>query len=297
MASSSTVVQDEVDRYPTPFVFTPALTTRLVRGGAAGFATYSFLLDHGASGVAAVGDAIFVAHLPPGETYNFHVTSVGADEVQQSLKPLSIAFWVFGAITVLGRTHHRGAGHRPEHPGQSARRRRLPRPRSQSDHDGGGFGQWRHWCAVARQHPGRRHRRAAFSPQKPVGAVRAVDPSPGFGSIGPCSAAVSPCSWWSWPPTRDWLPCAKRSASSAPPDPGARAARGSPTLAGTARAGGHPARRGHRHPVRTSAARDPTTPPSAPPCSAPSSRRRRRRDHLTFGNSPYTLVSHPDLYG
>ena len=47
----------------------------------------------------SVGD--WCAALPRGETYTFHLTSIVSAEVEQAMKPESIAFGVFGAIAAL----------------------------------------------------------------------------------------------------------------------------------------------------------------------------------------------------
>jgi ABC-type lipoprotein release transport system permease subunit len=100
VAASTTVVRDEVDRYPTNIYFTPALAARLARSGAAGFTTYDLRVDHGSRSVALVEHEI-QTHLPPGYVYNFHETPVVASNVSQAIKPEWIALAVFGAISAL----------------------------------------------------------------------------------------------------------------------------------------------------------------------------------------------------
>ncbi len=295
VASSSTVVQDEVDRYPTPFVFTPALTTALVRGGAAGFATYSFLLDHGASGVAAVEREI-VAHLPPGETYNFHVTSVGADEVQQSLKPLSIAFGVFGAITALAAliigAQAIGRNIRANRHDVGVLRALGASPTMMvADSVSGAIGALLLGSILAVVIA------VLLSPIAPVGAVRAVDPSPGFAvdwtvlGGGFAVLLVVLAAYTGLVAVRQAIGVVGATGS------GARAARGSPTLAGTVGRAGLPpaAAPGIRFALQRGQGSDDA--PVGPALLGAILAVAVVVTTLTFGNSLHTLVSHPDLYG
>ncbi len=96
---NSQVVLDEVDRYPTLAIFTPALTDPLVaaRGD---YMEYNLKLVHGARSVSAVEREIINA-LPKGTTYNFHVTSSVTQQVNRSIEPEAIALGVFGLIAAL----------------------------------------------------------------------------------------------------------------------------------------------------------------------------------------------------
>jgi hypothetical protein len=89
------VVLDEVDRYPTYSLFTPALVRRFTSGD--NYFSYGLQLRNGTSSVATVEREI-VASLPKGTTYQFHVTSVVSSQVDQTVLPESIALAVFGAI-------------------------------------------------------------------------------------------------------------------------------------------------------------------------------------------------------
>ncbi|MGO8724140.1 MAG: FtsX-like permease family protein [Acidimicrobiales bacterium] len=92
------VVLDEVDRYPTWVLFTPALTDMFDAGTM--YRSYALKLKDGAAGVSAVEREI-IAALPRGTTYTFHVTSVVEGQVDRTVKPESIALGVFGAIALL----------------------------------------------------------------------------------------------------------------------------------------------------------------------------------------------------
>ncbi|HXR21209.1 MAG TPA: hypothetical protein VN786_01525 [Acidimicrobiales bacterium] len=92
------VVVDAVDRYPTFFLFTPALA-KAVDQGPQDF-LYGLKLVDGAGGVPTVEREI-ITELPRATTYTFHVTSVVEDQVNQSIEPEATALAVFGAIALL----------------------------------------------------------------------------------------------------------------------------------------------------------------------------------------------------
>jgi len=95
---ASQVVDDDVDRFPTDVLVTPALTRRLQ--ASATYPTYGLRLDGRSNAVAAVEREI-VGALPPGSTYSFHLTSVVEGEVERATKPEAIALGVFGIIAAL----------------------------------------------------------------------------------------------------------------------------------------------------------------------------------------------------
>jgi hypothetical protein len=95
---ASQVVDDDVDRFPTDVLVTPALTRRL--RASATYPTYGLRLDGGSSAVATVEREI-VSALPPGSTYSFHLTSVVEGQVERATKTESIALGVFGIIAAL----------------------------------------------------------------------------------------------------------------------------------------------------------------------------------------------------
>lgn len=70
---NSQVVLDEVDRYPTLMIFTPALAKPFV-APRNNYLDYNLQLAHGSSSVSAVEREIIGA-VPKGTTYQFHVTS------------------------------------------------------------------------------------------------------------------------------------------------------------------------------------------------------------------------------
>jgi len=93
------VVLDEVDRYPTFMIFTPALST-LYTGPGYNYFNYSLQLQHGARDVPTVEREIIKA-LPKGTTYTFHVLSTIVGQVNRSIEPEAIALGVFGLIAGL----------------------------------------------------------------------------------------------------------------------------------------------------------------------------------------------------
>ena len=94
------VVSDDIDRYPTDAIFTPALTRSLFDEGDAIYPSYQLRLKHGQRDVPVVEREV-IGLLPPGTLYNFHVTSVSVGDVERATKPESIAIAVFGAIAGL----------------------------------------------------------------------------------------------------------------------------------------------------------------------------------------------------
>ena len=95
---SDQVVDDDVDRFPTDILMTPALTRRLRASGA--YPMYGLRLEHGARDVATVEREI-IDLLPRGSVYTFHVTAVAEGQVERASKPEAIALGVFGAIAAL----------------------------------------------------------------------------------------------------------------------------------------------------------------------------------------------------
>ena len=96
---NSQVVLDEVDLYPAPMIFTPALTNPLV-AAKGDYLDYNFQLDHGSRSVSTV-ELEIVKALPKGTTYTFHVTSDVSQQVNRSIEPVAIALSVFGLIAAL----------------------------------------------------------------------------------------------------------------------------------------------------------------------------------------------------
>ena len=94
----SQIINDDVDRYPTYVLMTPALTDRL-RASLA-YPSYGLRLEHGSADVAAVEREV-IRLLPSGSVYSFHVTSVTEGQVERASKPEAIALGVFGAIASL----------------------------------------------------------------------------------------------------------------------------------------------------------------------------------------------------
>ena len=101
---NNSVVQDDVDRFPTFALFTPALTQQvLASSGSAGCCSYGsyygLQLAHGADATAV--EKGFIDLLPASAVSNFHVTSRVVGRVDRAVKPEAIALGVFGAIATL----------------------------------------------------------------------------------------------------------------------------------------------------------------------------------------------------
>ena len=95
------VVQDQVDRFPTFALFTPALTKRLIHSETAAFVfDYGLQLAHGGRDVPTIEREI-AAVLPPGSDIQPHVTTETAARTDRAIRPDSIALGVFGLIAAL----------------------------------------------------------------------------------------------------------------------------------------------------------------------------------------------------
>jgi len=93
------VVRDQVDQYPTFVLFTPTFTQRVL-SNASYYPTYALGLERGSRDVTTVEQEI-IGHLPSGDAYNFHVTSVVAAQAERATKPESIALGIFGLIALV----------------------------------------------------------------------------------------------------------------------------------------------------------------------------------------------------
>ncbi len=93
---SDSIVEDEVDRYPTFFLFTPAITDTLVARGMT-FASYFAIQTRDVSAV----EQEFERVVPVDVQTQIHVTSVVTARTDRAIKPESIALGVFGLIAAL----------------------------------------------------------------------------------------------------------------------------------------------------------------------------------------------------
>jgi hypothetical protein len=173
---ASEVAHDDVDRYPTYVLVTPALTRRFPT--IVGYSNYELRLRAGAGDDAAVEREI-ANLIPPGTVYEFHLTSVVEGQVERAIRPEVVALWAFGAIAAVAALLI----------GALAMRRRTSSLRVELDIAralgadratlvaAGSIG------AVATIVSGALVAAVltvASSPLAPIGVVRAVDESPGF---------------------------------------------------------------------------------------------------------------------
>jgi hypothetical protein len=172
------VVSDDIDRYPTVAIFTPALTRPLLAAHEAVYPSYDLRLAHGGRDVPAVQRET-IDLLPPGTLYNFHVTSVVTGAVERATKPETIALGVFGLIaglaTVLIGAQAIGRNIASSRDELRAMRAIGAGPAMTiADPLIGVIGATLVGSALAIGVA------LALSPFAPIGAVRQVDPSPGF---------------------------------------------------------------------------------------------------------------------
>lgn len=92
------VVQDDVDRFPTTVLFTPALAHEAA--GCVLNTIFGLQLDHGASDVADTRQA-FIDALPGPANYDFHITARIEAQVERTLKPEAVALALFGVIAAI----------------------------------------------------------------------------------------------------------------------------------------------------------------------------------------------------
>jgi hypothetical protein len=94
---ASQVAHDDADQYPTYVLATPAMTHRF--SGIEGFTAYELRLRNGQADVSVVErELASPSLLPPGSVYAFHLTSIVEGQVERAIRPESIALAVFGAI-------------------------------------------------------------------------------------------------------------------------------------------------------------------------------------------------------
>jgi len=182
------VVSDDIDRYPTVAIFTPALTRSLFDAGEAVYPSYQLRLLHGSQDVPEVEREI-IDLLPADTLYNFHVTSVTVGEVERATKPESIAIAVFGAIAGLatliigGQAIGRRIASQREELGVLRALGGAP-SMTISDSLIGSIGAVLIGVVLAIVVA------ILLSPLAPIGAVRQVAPSPGF-AVGLAAGAVA----------------------------------------------------------------------------------------------------------
>ena len=170
------VARDDVDRYPTVVLMTPALTQRLHPSET--LPLYGLRLEHGSQDVPAVEREI-IHFLPRRTTQAFHVTSVVTGQVERASRPEAIALGVFGAIAgaatllIAGLAISRGLWANDEDLG--VLRALGADPVTMTADAGLGL-----LGAVVLGSVAAAGVAVALSPLTPIGSVRQVDPSPGF---------------------------------------------------------------------------------------------------------------------
>ena len=170
------VAHDDVDRYPVDVLVTPALTARLTQS--VGYPNYALSLVRGDSDVSLVEREI-LKYLPPGSVYQVHVTSVVAGQVERATRPESFALALFGLICAAAALLIGAQALRRvvwSQRGESAVVRALGADRATrvAATTAGALGAVVAGSILAVVVA------IALSPLAPIGAVRAIDPHPGF---------------------------------------------------------------------------------------------------------------------
>jgi hypothetical protein len=96
---NSEVVEDDIGRFPTYIVTTPALAKSVVDCCNA-WSWIGLQLDHGNADVAAV-EREYVAALPSGVGFQFHVAAQVQAQAERAIEPEAIALAAFGAIAAV----------------------------------------------------------------------------------------------------------------------------------------------------------------------------------------------------
>jgi len=102
VAFSSAIIEDDIDRFPTFIVFTPALAKEvLAKSGQSftGAAIFGISVDHGSR--VAVVEHELARVIPTGVPSGLHATAPVAGKADRTLKPIAIALGVFGGIALL----------------------------------------------------------------------------------------------------------------------------------------------------------------------------------------------------
>ena len=100
--SSAQIVEDDVDTFPTFIPLTPAFTREVFARNLqlSGGLTFGIQTDRGTSLVPQVEREI-ARLIPPGQIYTSHALAPVTAKADRSLRPISIALGVFGAVTLL----------------------------------------------------------------------------------------------------------------------------------------------------------------------------------------------------
>ena len=98
VAFNDAVIQDQINRYPTDVLFTPALTRKMISTGA-GVSLYGLQLYDGNRYISQVEKEINRA--VPASLVEFHVNSQIESEAEQTIRPEAVALDAFGGIAAL----------------------------------------------------------------------------------------------------------------------------------------------------------------------------------------------------
>jgi hypothetical protein len=98
VAFNDAVIQDQINRYPTDVLFTPALTRKIIATGA-GVSLYGLQLYDGNRYISQVEEEI--NRVVPASLVEFHVNSQIESEAEQTIRPDAVALDAFGGIAAL----------------------------------------------------------------------------------------------------------------------------------------------------------------------------------------------------
>jgi hypothetical protein len=100
---SSSIVEDDIDKFPTFVVFTPALADKVLADGAQSFssaATYGVQVESPGRHLPAVEQELGGV-IPGDATFSLHAVAPVAAKTDRAIKPISIALGMFGGVALL----------------------------------------------------------------------------------------------------------------------------------------------------------------------------------------------------
>jgi hypothetical protein len=103
VALSSEIVEDDIDRFPTFIVFTPAMARALPtdpKQSVSGAETFSIRIVGGTRNVAAV-ERELAPLIPQFSVFAIHATAPTSAKVDRSVRPIAIALGVFGLVAFV----------------------------------------------------------------------------------------------------------------------------------------------------------------------------------------------------
>ncbi len=103
VAFSSSIVEDDIDKFPTLVVFTPAFANKVLADRTQSFssaATYGLQVDRPSQHLPTVEQELGNV-IPSEATFSLHAVAPVAAKADRAIKPISIALGMFGGVALL----------------------------------------------------------------------------------------------------------------------------------------------------------------------------------------------------